>query len=195
MIEFDYNLIMKMFNEGKMLKEICEYYGCNRNKLYRYIKSVNPNANFRNNVNSRSNQSNLMSGGMNPTKGRKRTKNEMNGISKANREKAYKNWNKIFANGITYEEYAKICRYIVPREMQTKNKWKELEIDHVFSIKDCWINKIHPRYVSHTSNLRIISSSENKAKGDKSLVSLDGFLSMVGVQRLSKAQFNWKRVE
>ena len=117
MIEFDYSLIVKMIEEGKMLKEICEYYGCNRNKLYRYIKSVNPDANFRNNPNFRRNQSKLMSGKMNPTKGRKRAEKEMKGISIANKEKADKCWNKKFLNGITYKQYSKVCRSIIPKEI------------------------------------------------------------------------------
>ena len=58
---FDLDLILKMINEeGKMLKEIQEYYGCNRGQLSWFLRKHG--LNFRNNPNARKNQSLLMKG-------------------------------------------------------------------------------------------------------------------------------------
>ncbi len=193
-VNFDLELILKMINEeGKMLKEVQAYYGCTRGQLRWFLGKHN--LNFKNNPNARKNQSKLMSGDMNPTKGRKRNSNEMIGIAKANREKAEKEWNEKFKDGITYQQYCKICRHRAYTNMNKQSVKHKTDIDHIFSLKDCWENKIHPKYASDKNNLRIISSTENLEKGSNSLISLEEFLSMVGGQRLSKAQFNWKRVE
>ena len=193
-INFDLELILKMINEeGKMLKEIQEYYGCKRSQLSWFLKKNN--LNFKNNKNARKNQSKLMSGEMNPTKGRKRKAEEMEGIKKYNYERTLAYWNEKYKNGITFKQYAKMCRGIIPRDIKNKTIKFELEVDHIFSIKDCWNNKIFPYYASDIRNLRLISSEENKKKGSKSLLNLESFLLTIGVQRLSKAQFNWKRVE
>ncbi len=192
-VNFDLDDILKMIDDGYMLKDVCAHYGCTRGKLRWFLKKYN--LNFSNNKNARRNQRKLMSGEMNPTKGRKRTASEMRGISESSKLKAELYWDHKFKDGITFQQYAKVCRSIIPKEFKDKAKWQEQEVDHVFSIKDCWKNKIYPRYTSNPNNLRIVSTEENKSKSSKSEISLDEFLSAVGVQRLSKAQFNWKRVE
>lgn len=192
---FDLDLILKMVNEeGKMLKEVIEYYGCSRGQMGSFLRKNN--LNFRNNPNARKNQSKLMCGEMNPTKGKKRKNSEMQGVKEAHKKRADVYWDELFKNGMTYEQYAKSCRQIIPREFKEKTTKFITEVDHIFSIKDCWDNGIHPRYASNINNLRIVSANENKLKGKKSLITLNEFLSIVGVQRLSKAQFKyWKQVE
>ena len=193
-IDFDLEFILKMINEeGKLLKDVQEYYGCTRGQLSWFLRKYD--LNFRNHINARKKQSEKMSGSTNPTKGRKRTEGEMAGIKKAHKEKAMLYWDLKFKDGITYKQYSKICRNTTPTEMKKKVVKFETEIDHIFSVKDCWENKIHPNFVNHERNLRIISSEENRLKGQNSLYDLETFLSKVGVQRLSKAQFNWKQVE
>lgn len=194
-IDFDLNKILKMVNEeGKMLKEVQEYYNCTRGQLRWFLKKNN--LNFKNNINARRNQSKLMSGDKNPTKGKKRSEKEMEGLIKAHKNKADIYWDELFKNGMTFEKYAKICRQIIPKELKERTIKSKVEVDHIFSIKECWKNGIHPRYASDINNLRVISSAENKSKSSNSLVTLEEFLSMVGVQRLSKAQFKyWERVE
>ena len=193
-VNFDLNLILKMVNEeGKMLKEIQEYYGCPRAQLSWFTRKNG--LNFNNNKNARKNQSKLMSGDMNPTKGKKRNPKEMQGLAKASMLKAEKEWNVKFENGITYKQYSKICRGLARKYFKGQTAKNEIEIDHIFSLKDCWKNKIHPRIASHKNNLRLIEMKENKKKAANSLITLEEFLSITGGQRLSKAQFNWKQVE
>ena len=119
----------------------------------------------------------------------------MEGVKKAHRERSLAYWNEKFKHGITYQQYSKICRQCIPKDIKSKTIKFEIEADHIFSVKDCWDNKIHPYYASSEKNLRLVKAEVNKAKGSNSLCTLDEFLSMVGVQRLSKAQFNWKQVE
>lgn len=193
-VDFDLDLILNMINkEGKMLKDIQKYYGCSRGQLSWFLRKHN--LNFKNNINARKNQSKLMNSSMNPTKGKERNKSEMRGISEANRRKAEKEWDIKFKDGITYQQYCKISRNRAYSNMNKESKRDKTHIDHIFSLKDCWENKIHPKYASHTNNLRIIDLKENLSKGKNSLITLEEFLSIIGGQRLSKAQFNWKRVE
>lgn len=193
-MNFDLELILKMINEeGKMLKDIQEYYGCTRNQLSWFTRKHG--LNFRNNKNARKNQSKLMNGDMNPTKGRKRDPKEMQGIAKATMLKTEKEWDIKFEDGITYKQYSKICRSLASKHFKGQTVKNEIEIDHIFSLKDCWENKINPRITSHKNNLRLIEAKENREKGANSLITLEEFLSITGGQRLSKAQFNWKRVE
>lgn len=193
-INFDLDLILKMVNEeGKMLKDVQEYYGCTRGQLNWFTRKHG--LNFRNNENARKKHSHFMSGESNPTKGRKRTAKEMEGVIIANKKRAELYWDDKFKDGITYNQYAKICRGVVPKEIKKQTIKFEIEADHIFSVKDCWEHKIHPFYASCEGNVRLIPARENKIKGNKSLYDLETFLKTVGVQRLSKAQFNWKRVE
>lgn len=192
-IDFDLDLIIGMIDDGFMLKDVAEYYGCTRYQLNWFTRKHG--LNFRNNKNARINQSTLMRGEMNPTRGRIRTPEEMRGIAKSNRERADRAWDNRFSDGITFKQYSKICRYIVPKDIQDQAKFGEWEVDHLFSVRDCWENKIHPRYASDRGNLRVIPAYKNREKSSSSSVTLSEFMSMVGVQRLSKAQFNWKRVE
>ena len=193
-INFDLELILKMINEeGKMLKDIQTHYNCSRGQLSWFLRKHN--LNFKNNPNARKNQSRLMKGSMNPTKGKKRSEEEMRGIAQASRLKAEKEWDIKFKNGITYQQYCRICRGRAYSNMNRKSEKNKMDIDHIFYLKDCWENKIHPKYASHKNNLRLIPSKENLSKGKKSLIGLEEFLSIIGGQRLSKAQFDWKRVE
>ncbi len=192
-VNFDLELILKMINqEGKMLKEVQAYYGCTRSQLGWFLRKHN--LSFKNNPNARRNQSDLMNGDMNPTKGRKRSPEEMFGITQANREKAEKGWDEKFKDGITYQQYCKVCRSRAYSNMKKKSVKHEIDVDHIFSLKDCWENKIHPKHASDKNNLRLIPSQENLKKGSESLITLEEFLSLIGGQRLEKAQFNWKRV-
>ena len=190
---FDLDLILKMINEaGKMVKDVVEFYGCSRGQLGTFLRKHN--LNFKNNPNARKNQSKLMNGSMNPTKGRKRTDEEMEGVKKAHKKNAIINWDKKFKNGIDYKEYATICRRIIPKELKKETVKFVKEVDHIFSLKDCWRYKIHPYYASCKKNLRVISAEENKQKSDNSLYDIGEFLSIIGAQRLENVQFNWKQV-
>ena len=191
--DLDLDLILKMINEeNKLLKDIYQYYGCSRGQLYRFLKKHN--LNFKNNVNARKKQSEMMKI-KNPTKGRKRTAKEMEGIIKSNKERAIAYWNVKYKEGITYNQYAKICRACMPKNVKEQVKSIDYEIDHIFSLKDCWKYKIHPYYASCEKNLQILTQKQNKEKGSKSPYGINEFMSIVGVQRLSKAQFDWKQVE
>ena len=98
-------------------------------------------------------------------------------------------------NGITYVQYARYARYDAYVKLQGTYDSDISEIDHIFSVKDCWDNCIPLELVSNDGNLQVISRLKNRIKHSNSNVSLDEFLKNVGVQRLSKSQLNWKKVE
>lgn len=185
-------ILNMIYKENKMLKEVYEYYGCSRSTLYSFLKKNG--LNFKNNINARINQSILMKTNKNPTKGKKRKEEEMLGIIKFNKEKSKIYWNNKFKNGITFIQYAKICRTCVPEKIKKEARKKGNQIDHIFSIKDCWINKIHPHYVSDIKNLRILSMQENNKKGAKSDCTLQDFIDKIGVKDIKDIQFNWSRI-
>lgn len=74
----------------------------------------------------------------------------------------------------TYEEYKHI---INPDNLE--RGIHSNHIDHIFPVIEGWKNGIDPKLLSHYSNLRIVDSYENLAKGDKAGISIDDFLKSI----------------
>ncbi len=53
-------------------------------------------------------------------------------------------------------------------------------IDHIFPVIKGWENDIDPKLMSHPKNLRMLSSSENRSKGDRSDMTIEYFYEMIG---------------
>jgi len=52
------------------------------------------------------------------------------------------------------------------------------DLDHNYSIYDGFMNDIDPKIISHWKNLRVIPSSENRSKGNKSTITLNNLLQI-----------------
>jgi len=183
--------IKKLVDCGMLLSEICKELNCTRHQLYGIYK--NAGFNFKNHKTQRKKQSEFMKNN-NPVRG-PRPKYVMDAMMKGYKEAKRKDREEKLRTGITYEEYARYARYDSYVKLEGKYNPKTHEIDHIFSIKDCWDNHIPLNLVSHDNNLQILTIKENKLKRDSSDISLQEFLNNVGVQRLSKSQLSWKKVE
>ena len=186
--------IIDYVEKGYLLKDIANEFNVNRCTLSKYIKSLGfPSDYFLNNKNQREKQSKFMKEN-NPVKGRR-----PDYILQAMREgyiKAKKEARKsLLETGITYKQYTQYARYDAYVKLIGTYDSSIEEIDHIFSIKDCWDNNIPLELVSHDNNLQILSKSENKKKATNSSITLDEFLNRVGVQGLSKSQTNCKKEE
>jgi hypothetical protein len=74
----------------------------------------------------------------------------------------------------TYYEYMDIINPNgLERGMHTNH------IDHIFPVIKGWLNDIDPKLISHPKNLRILSSVENRSKGDRTEMTLDDFIKMI----------------
>lgn len=51
--------------------------------------------------------------------------------------------------------------------------------DHMYSVKDGFINNVDPKIISHPANCRLICHSKNASKGARSCISLDELLSRI----------------
>jgi hypothetical protein len=52
-------------------------------------------------------------------------------------------------------------------------------IDHIFPVIKGWLNDVDPKLISHPKNLKLLSSEENRSKGDRTELSLEDFLNMI----------------
>lgn len=60
-----------------------------------------------------------------------------------------------------------------------KNNLNGVSRDHMYSVKDGWINKIDPRIISHPANCRLIKHTENISKNYHSVITLEQLLSKI----------------
>lgn len=52
-------------------------------------------------------------------------------------------------------------------------------VDHIFPVIKGWLNDIDPKLLSHPKNLRLLSSEENRAKGDRTEMTVEDFIKMI----------------
>lgn len=194
-VNIDVKTILEHIDKGMLVGEIAELYGCSRQTISKRLKDNGYN--MQNNVNQRERHSKLMKTEVNPTKGKPRNKEVLkkmiDGYVKMRQDKRAEK----LKTGITYNEYCRYARYdsyvkLIPPD--------GFEIDHMFSLKDCWDNNVPLELVSHEKNLQFLTPEDNRKKSSKSSITLDEFKQLVGVQRLSKSQLDdlfssWKKVE
>ena len=78
-----------------------------------------------------------------------------------------------------FRRYARSCRKL-------SQKWgkdngyetgrQTFHIDHIYSIRDGFVNKVSPLILSHPANLRILGAKQNSSKSYKSEITLDELL-------------------
>jgi hypothetical protein len=52
-------------------------------------------------------------------------------------------------------------------------------VDHIFPVIKGWLNDIDPKLMSHPKNLRLLTSVENRAKGDRTEMTVEDFIKMI----------------
>lgn len=173
--------IHSMLEEGMLIKEICDKYNVSRSAIYRITREAGMN--FRNHKTQTIKQSDFMRES-NPFFD-EYTKEKAMRSSFATRNKMYKEKYLKYID-MDLKEYSRKARAIAYQQFKRGNLIEDgLVIDHKFSVKDGYENKIPLMVLSHPFNLRLIEQSENLSKGDNSIITKDELLSGVGVQRLS----------
>lgn len=184
-------VLQDYIDKGYLQTEIAAEFGVCRSTIAKRAKEFN--LVFLNNENQRKRQSEFMKEN-NPVQGSRPeyiiTAMMQGYIDAKKKERAEK-----LRSGITFKQYAKYARYDSYVLLKGKYDPKTHSIDHIFTIKDCWDNKVPLELVSHPNNLQIIPKLDNWKKFSKSDISFEQFLTNVGVQRLSKSQLSWKKVE
>lgn len=171
--DLDINEVVEVLNGGMLINDFCKLKGINRSALSRFLNANGYN--FKNSHVQRQRHSELMRTEKNPTLGTNRPKDIIDALNKAKREKARKRWNKID----NYKDYARTVRDVTYRNAYNTSIPSGFEIDHIFSVWDCWNHNVPVEMASHINNTRLITVEENKKKGKNSLVSYEEFLSMV----------------
>lgn len=173
--------IEKMISEGMLVSDICEHYGVSRSALYK--RCIKFGLNFQNHKTQREKQSEFMKEN-NPVKaGTKRTRHVKSKMRKTKKRNYIRRLNR---NDLTFYQYSKHARHIAYSYYKRNNLTVEGKtIDHIYSIKDGYDNHVPLLVISHPSNLRLVTASENRDKGSSSLVTLEQLYYKVGVQRLS----------
>lgn len=65
---------------------------------------------------------------------------------------------------------------------KAKNKGDNLygvSRDHIYSVKDGFLNKINPNIISHPANCRLVLHSDNASKGDRSDITIEELLGRI----------------
>ena len=102
-------------------------------------------------------------------------------VAKAKRTKWAK-WGMEYATEAQWKEfrkYARACRGLSQRWAKLhgyKLGQQTFHVDHIYSIRDGFMNKISPLIISHPANLRILEASKNSSKGPKSEMTLEELL-------------------
>jgi hypothetical protein len=164
-------MILKDINKGLLLEEIKEKYNISRSALYNLTKKSGLN------FNNHSTQTALQSERLkinNPIpKGAKRNEKEMEGARKAQKELFEKR-----KKEADLERYCKIARYLAHKHYGRKTP-TGMEIDHIYSVIDGFNNNVSLDILNHPANLRLITKSENKKKGNKSYITLEELYSFL----------------
>ncbi|MGL5714515.1 MAG: hypothetical protein ACRCX2_15960 [Paraclostridium sp.] len=172
--KIDKQILFKMISEGMTCIEISKKINVGRTTVKKRADEYGFGEMIYNNQQKR--QSEMMKHKNPVPKGSKRPE-----ISKLMKELKMKNRNEkmdyLMTNTFdvckTFKEYAKIARQIAYAERKMSGIKDNLVIDHIFSIKDGFDNKVPLPIISHKNNIRFVSVNENSVKGAASLISLE----------------------
>lgn len=173
--------VISMFESGYTMVDIAKMLGTTRNVISNRLKFFGYQG-LKNNANQRAKQSEMMKTKNPVPKGTKRPEYIAENIIEARkiafekriRECSYDN----------YDSYAKIARYIAYK-LYNKKVPKGFAIDHRYSIKNGFENKVPLYIISHPFNLELLTIEENSSKSSNNSITLDELYNGVGVQRPS----------
>lgn len=171
-----------MIKNGMLIQDICEKYNVHRSTIYKITKEAG--LNYQNHEGQTRLQSSFMEIN-NPFRDEDVKNKAMENSRKRRKELFYSNLEK-FDEDMTFKRYAKIARYVAYYHYGRGSKIpKGLVIDHVYSVKDAYANKIPLSVLSHPFNLRLIPREDNLKKAYRSHITIEELFAGVGVQRLS----------
>ena len=173
--------VLSMFEDGHTMIDIAEKLGTTRNVISHRLKLLGY-VGLKNNPNQRAKQSEMMRSRNPVPKGSIRPEYIAANIVEARkivfekriRECSYESYNR----------YAKIARYIAYK-LYNKTVPKGFAIDHRYSIKNGFENKVPLYIISHPFNLELLTIEENSSKFSNNSITLDELYNGVGVQRPS----------
>lgn len=164
---------------GLLVDEVADYYHVSRTCISERLKENGYN--LRNHLGQRLRQSEMMSVNNPVPKGSKRTPEIGEAVRKA-KEEQLNHKIKTFEPS-SFREYSRFARFLSYKAFGKKVP-NGYEIDHIFSIKDGWENKVPVNIISGKFNLQLLPSLDNKKKNSKSEIGLDELYRRAGVQRL-----------
>lgn len=165
--------IMELINKGMLVTDIAKHYNVSRGTVGRVLNETG--INLRNHKAARNKQSEFMKEN-NPfndaTIKQKALRNSK--VFKDKELKMNRAQLRLFDNSMTYKQYAKKARYLAYYYYKKGAVIPDsMVIDHIYSVKDGYKNKVPLAYISHPFNLRLISNEENIKKSHNSLITLN----------------------
>lgn len=164
--------LLEMVNGGMLIREVAEKYNVSRNVISRIAKENG--LNFTNHKAATERQSKFMKEN-NPFNNSSSRQKAIDNSIKTKREqvKAFRNQYSNFDDNMSFKEYAKKARYFA---YFYYGRGKLIEdgkvIDHIYSVKDGYSNKVPLSIISNPSNLRLISQKQNLTKAFRSDITL-----------------------
>lgn len=173
--------VICMFENGTTIVDIAKELNTTRNVISHRLKLFGY-GNLKNNQNQRRKQSEMMKTNNPIPKGSKRPEYIVDNIVEA-RKLAFEK--RIYEfNYNDYQSYAKIARYIAYKQYNKKVP-KGFAIDHKYSVKNGFENKVPLHIISHPFNLELLTIEENSSKHCNNSITLDELYNGIGVQRPS----------
>lgn len=171
-----------MIKNGMLIQDICEKYNVHRSTIYKITKEAG--LNYQNHDGQTQLQSSFMESN-NPFNDEDVKLKAMEKSRLKRKEKFYSKLQQ-FDEDMTFHRYAKLARYVAYYHYGRGSKIpKGLVIDHLYSVKDGFNNKVPISILSHPFNLRLIPREDNLKKAFKSHITIEELFAGVGVQRLS----------
>ena len=165
--------IMDLIASGMLVNDVAAYYGVSRTTIGQRLSKAG--INLRNHKGQRSKQSEFMKEN-NPVPIGSSRPAYIKDIIAENKERkridTLNNW-----ETYKFPKYAKVARAEAYR-VYGGHIPKGYTIDHMFSIKDGYDNRVPLCVISHKNNLRLIPSRENLSKGAKSVITLSELYSI-----------------
>lgn len=175
------NDIINMIEGGMLIHDICERYGVSRSTIYKITNRAGYS--FQNHQNQTIKQADFMKIN-NPIHNENSKKKAVSNSAKT-RKNNYRGKFSEFVE-MEYKLYARKARFMAYAHFGKGEHVPEgCVIDHKYSVKDGFENKVPLSIISHEYNLRLIPTEENLHKSSKSIITLEELYKGVGVQRLS----------
>jgi hypothetical protein len=175
--------IKELVGCGMLIKDICGEYGVSRSTIK---KAIGGKYNFQNHKAQRVKQSEMLK--------------ENNPYCEEGHKKAMQARTRNFTNkysdwvDVSYKTYSKAARHVAYC-VYDQEVPSGCEIDHIFSVKDGFDNKVPVMVISRPGNLRIVSMLENKEKASKSLISFEEFKNKIWCSTTISQESTSKQME
>lgn len=172
-IDYDWKLLQEKYDSGLSQREICDIFNISSTSIYWAVKNSKFVSRTRSSAAKLCNE--------------KYNKSKLRGI---------KRYRQLCEFNFSLNEYPNefdftlIEKYGWYRAKNRGNIPNGVNRDHMYSVKDGFINKINPKIISHPANCKLLLHKDNIKKKDNSSITLNELLKKIEIWN-KKYNINW----